>query len=294
MPISDLQAKVNEYRDKRDNLNKKTKEYIKDLQEIEAKINEFLKLAKEKYKKKRDLWNERVQKLKDKKIEYKNLLSDLYSEKNAQKKGNKNDQDYHSIKGIERKIEALERRIETENLDIKEENEIVDQIRELTGEKKKIKDRQKEDDSYKLDRKIEICKLNLDKIYEKLDKWSNKSQENHQKMHEIYDNVSELREKKNKLEEELIQNKKLADDYHEKFVEAMHAKRKRTKGKKNYPSKKRRSSQRRRGGGHKRWNKRQAEMEKIKQNKLEKALEKQKAGKKLNIFEARLILEKGD
>jgi hypothetical protein len=36
------------------------------------------------------------------------------------------------------------------------------------------------------------------------------------------------------------------------------------------------------------------ELEKLKQDKLAEALEKQKAGKKLNLFEARLILEKSD
>jgi hypothetical protein len=35
-------------------------------------------------------------------------------------------------------------------------------------------------------------------------------------------------------------------------------------------------------------------IEKIKQNKLAEAIEKQKAGKKLNLFEARLILERAE
>jgi hypothetical protein len=35
-------------------------------------------------------------------------------------------------------------------------------------------------------------------------------------------------------------------------------------------------------------------LEKIKENKLAEAIEKQKAGKKLNLFEARLILEKSE
>ena len=36
------------------------------------------------------------------------------------------------------------------------------------------------------------------------------------------------------------------------------------------------------------------ELEKLKQDKLATALEKQKAGKKLNLYEARLILESSD
>ncbi|MHA2255109.1 MAG: DUF7121 family protein, partial [Candidatus Heimdallarchaeaceae archaeon] len=189
-------------------------------------------------------------------------------------------------KQIERKISNLERSIETDNLDIAEENAIVDKIKELAESNQQILASQQNSDFFKIERKIEIVKINLNKIYEQLNKWSNKSQENHAKMLEIFNKVDELREKKKRREEELIENKKAADRYHEQYLQLMNQRKKFSKDKGPYnPSKKRpfRSKQ---------INKKKEMINKIKEDKLAEAIEKQKAGKKLNLFEARLILEK--
>jgi len=282
----ELQILIEDLRQKRDDLNLKTKNFIAELQEIETEINANLKAAKEKYKKKRDYWNNKVKQLKDKKLEYKTLLDKLFEEKRSvQKKGNNSERPI-SIKQIERKISNLERSIETENLDIAEENAIIDIIKELAGSKQQFLADQQNTDFFKIERKIEIVKINLNKIYEQLNKWSNKSQENHAKMLEIFNNVDELREQKRRREEELIENKKAADRYHEQYLKVMNQRKKISKDKRPYnPSKKPpfRSRQ---------INKKKEMIEKIKQNKLAEAIEKQKAGKKLNLFEARLILER--
>jgi hypothetical protein len=108
-------------------------------------------------------------------------------------------------------------------------------------------------------------------------------------MVEQYDQVNKLKEEKKKMEEELIENKKLADKYHEKFLRVMNQRKKRSKDKKTY-----RPIKRSKKPYNKVISKREKEIEKIKQDKLATALEKQKAGKKLNLFEARLILEKNE
>ena len=281
-----LQILIEDLRQKRDDLNLKTKDFITELQEIETEINSSLKSAKEKYKKKRDYWNNKVKALKDKKIEYKTLLDNLFEEKKSiQKKGNNSERPI-SIKQVDRKISNLERIIETENLDIAEENAIVDKIKILAESKHQFLANQQNSDFFKIERKIEIVKINLNKIYEQLNKWSNKSQENHAKMLEIFNKVDELREQKRKREEELIENKKAADSYHEQYLQVMNQRKKISKDKKPYnPSKKAHVKSRR-------FNNRNEMIEKIKQNKLAEAIEKQKAGKKLNLFEARLILER--
>ena len=127
LSFRDLQDLIEDIRKKRDELNQKTKEYINNLQDIETEINHTLNIAKEKYKKKRDYWNKKVKKLKEKKVEYKNLLEKLIAEKRSiQKLDNpdKNSRKVVSIKQIERKIDNLERKIEIENLDIAQENAI--------------------------------------------------------------------------------------------------------------------------------------------------------------------------
>lgn len=288
--FQELQSQIEEFRKKRDDLNNKTKNYINQLQDLDSEINNYLKLAKDNYKKKRDYWNEKVGKLKEKKIEYKRMLEKTIDEKkkilgiddtkNADKK-------FHSMKQIERKIEGLERIIETENLDISEENSIIDKIKELMVDKQEFVVEQQNSDVFRIERKIQIIKINLNKIYEQLNKWSNKSQNYHSKMQETFEIINELKSKKKEVEEFLIENKKAADIFHDKFLNLMNQKKKISKGKRSY-----KSSSRSYKKSFKPNNKQEEKFEKIKQEKLAVALEKQKAGKKLNLYEARLILEK--
>ncbi|MCK4780740.1 MAG: hypothetical protein KAT57_11150, partial [Candidatus Lokiarchaeota archaeon] len=285
----DLQLQIEDLRQRRDELNKKTKEYINMLQENEIEITNSLKIAKQKYKKKRDYWNNKVKQLKEKKIEYKTLFDNFIEEKKSLQKSQKNTKDnkqFLSIKQIERKIDNLERIIETEKLDIAEENALIDKIRELAAMKHEFLSEEKNNDLFKIERKIEIVKINLNKIYEQLNKWSDKSQENHTKMLEEFQNVDKLKEDKKKLEEELIENKKTADRYHEQYLKVMNQRKKNYKGKKPYSPSKRPTRK------FNQTNKKYEMMEKLRQDKLATALEKQKAGKKLNLFEARLILER--
>jgi uncharacterized coiled-coil DUF342 family protein len=288
--FQELQSQIEEFRKKRDYLNNKTKDYINQLQNLDSEIGKYLNLAKENYKKRRDYWNEKVQKVKEKKIEYKKMLEATYDEKKALQgfnTNNKTDKKFRSLKQIERKIEGLERIIETENLDISEENSIIDKIKDLMQEKQQYLADQQNTDIFKIERKIQIIKINLNKIYEQLNKWSNKSQNYHSKMQETYQIINDLKRKKKQVEEDLIENKKAADNFHDKFLRLMNQKKKISKKQKNYKSSSKKFKKNYRSNS-----KREEKIEKIKKDKLATALEKQKAGKKLNLYEARLILEK--
>ncbi|MFX1497460.1 MAG: hypothetical protein ACFFBH_08035 [Promethearchaeota archaeon] len=289
LSFKELQHQIEEFKNKRDDLNKKTKEYINDLQEIDNQINRYLKLARNDFKKKRDYWNSKVKKLKEKKIDYKKFLDKLIEEKkNIQKPSSlkKGTSKVISIKQIENKISTMERRIETENLNISEENAIVDKIRDLAKIKQDYLAEQQNSDLFKIERKIQIVKINLGKIYEQLNKWSNKSQKYHTKMNELFQLTKELKGKKKGIEEQLIENKKEADNYHEQFLKLMNHRRTFSRNKQSYKRGKRPKR------SYKANLKKEEELEKIKQEKLATALEKQKAGKKLDLYEARLILEK--
>ena len=293
LSFKELQTQIEKNKEKRDELNKKTKDYINTLQDVEKGIMDSLKVAKEVYKKKRNYFNEKVKKLKEKKDEYKELLAKLVEEKKDiehLKRDNGKFKGFTSIKKLESKIEYYERLIETENLDITEENAIIDRIKELAQIKQDSFAEQQSSKLFRLERKIEIVKINLNKIYEQLNKWSNKSQSYHQKMHDSYQKVNELREKKNRMEEALIENKKKADFYHEKYLNGINQKKKLSKGRGRRPSY--RAKPKKKQKYTPRQDPKQLELlEKIKQDKLAEALEKHKAGKKLNLFEARLILE---
>lgn len=280
------QLLIDDLRKKRDDLNQRTKTFINELQELDGEINSNLKIAKNDYRKKRDYWNNKVKALKDKKLEYKALLDKLFKEKNEIHKSSKKSDKVISIKQVERKIDNLERMIETENLDMTEENAIIDKIRELAETKQNFLAEQENDELFKIERKIEIVKINLNKIYEQLNKWSDKSQENHAKMLELFQQVDVLRERKRAMEEELIENKKAADRYHEQYLQVMNQNKRMSKGRKPYNSNKKPQKK------VLHYQKKNEMIEKMKEDKLAEALEKQKAGKKLNLFEARLILEK--
>ena len=77
----ELQIQIEEFRQKRDDLNKKTRTFINKLQALDTEIDNQLNLAKQDYKKKRDYWNTKVKKLKDKKNEYKEILDKFFEEK---------------------------------------------------------------------------------------------------------------------------------------------------------------------------------------------------------------------
>ena len=97
-----------------------------------------------------------------------------------------------------------------------------------------------------------------------------------------------LKEQKKKTEEELIDNKKAADAYHEQFLKVMNQRK--TASKKKAPYNRNKKPERYQKIN--RYNKeKNDELQKLKETKLATALEKQKAGKKLNLYEARLILE---
>jgi len=284
----ELQSQIEDFRQKRDDLNKKTKDFITKLQSIDTEIDNYLNLAKQDLKKKRDQWNERVKKLKNKKKEYKEILDKFIDQRKEilkESKKGKAPKKYVSIRQIDKKIDNLEKRISIEALDILEENAMVDEIRDLTIIKQNFLAETQNNDLDKIERKIQIVKINLNKIYEQLTKWSKRSQDYHSKMLQNYQAVNELREEKKILEEKLIENKKAADAYHEKFLSVMNKRKKESKGyQSNYSSKKPRSNRRP-------YSARNRALEKLKQEKLVIALEKQKNGRKLNLFEARLILE---
>lgn len=295
LSLNDLQVKIEDFKQKRDDLNKKTREYIDSLQKNENEIIDLLKSARDVFKPRRDHWNKKVRQLKNKKDEYKNILDKLVDERREVRKDHKHvkgSKSFTSVKKLERKIEFFERVIDTENLEINEENEIVDKIRDLEKEKQELKTTQQDNGIYLLVRKIEIVKINLNKIYEQLNKWSSKSQKYHMKMLELYQKANTLKENKKQMEEELIYNKREADKFHNQYLEVITHKKRKTRHKKPYKSNYQKGP--RTGRGQRPKNKHQEMLEKLKKEKLAVALEKKKAGKKLNLFEVRLILEQSD
>ena len=305
--FNELKKQLKELRRKRKQFNHRIKRYIRNFQIIESNIYKSLFDAREFYKKRRNLINKKTRKLKKRKPEYKNILDNLIKEKKDIQKpeiiSNTSeviDDIKKSINQIEDKIGKLNKIITTQVLDINEENDIVNKIRELEKKKEnqigllsKIEQKQITElhtsNYYKILKKIEILESELLKIENNLTKLGNKRRITHKKMLDLYRKAREFENFKKKMEKELIENKEAADQYYPQFLELFGQNEKIIRDRINYKLK----------------NQKQIHTpmldyvieqkksyKKLMKERLAIALEKQKAGKRIDISEFRLILKK--
>jgi len=278
LSFSEIQTLAEDYKRQRDELNKKTKEIFNELKAKEKEIDQFLNEAKE-LRNKRDEINKKVQEFKKKKIELIDKIKNLSNQRNLLKKKDKESgKQYSSIRRHELEIERLERRIETDVLTIKEENRIIERINDLNAKRKDLlKFMEEHDELFQIEKDIDATQIELDDIKEQLDTLSKESQEFHEQMITLFKETDYLRDQRKAKEDELIENKKKADEFHELYIKMMNQQKKVKRPKKPYLYKKQ-------------LERKMAEQEMIKKQ-LESAIEKRKKGEKLNLFEARLLLE---
>ncbi|MFX1258185.1 MAG: hypothetical protein ACFFAN_10020 [Promethearchaeota archaeon] len=296
-----LQKKIDIFKQKKKELNNYIKDYITNFQRIESEFNNSFSIDKEFYEKKLNYYNKKIKKLRIKKYELKHHLKNLLNDKKHLQEPKYDEKDLKfiksinlSIKNIDLKIEDLEKIIRTKNLDIAEEFNIVEEIRELETKKKEhleelTKKEQEQifafqNNEYYINQgKIERVQINLKEINKYLKDWSIKKHNIFIKMSDLYNKANKLEESKKKMENELIETKKLADLYHLNFLKTLNHKM-------NIFKKKSRHTKVQEPLTRKIIEKKKM-IKKLKQEKLAIALEKQKAGKRLDINEFKLILK---
>ncbi len=280
LSFGEIQSQAEDYKRLRDEHNIKTKELFKYLNSTNKEIEQYRKEAKD-LRKNRDEINQKIKSIKKKKYELIDKIKELKNKRNNLKNKDKaNGNNYSLIKKYEAETEYLERSIETDQLTIKEENRIIERITEL-GEKGKelLKYMEENDELFQIEKDIESIEIELDNIKENFDVLSKESQEYHEKMVTLYKEIDYTNDQRKIKEEELINNKVKADEYHELFIKMLNQKKRVRKPKKPYAYKKQ-------------MERKTIENEIIKKN-LATAIEKQKKGERLSMFEARLLLEKG-
>jgi len=280
LSFGEIQSQAEDYKRLRDEHNIKTKELFKYLNSTNKEIEQYRKEAKD-LRKNRDEINQKIKSIKKKKYELIDKIKELKNKRNNLKSKDKaNGNNYSLIKKYEAETEYLERSIETDQLTIKEENRIIERITEL-GEKGKelLKYMEENDELFQIEKDIESIEIELDNIKENFDVLSKESQEYHEKMVTLYKEIDYTNDQRKIKEEELINNKVKADEYHELFIKMLNQKKRVRKPKKPYAYKKQ-------------MERKTIENEIIKKN-LATAIEKQKKGERLSMFEARLLLEKG-
>lgn len=279
LSFTEMVQLAEDYKRQRDELNKKTKEIFVELKAKEKEIDQYRNEARD-IRKKRDDINKEVQELKKKKYDLIEKIKEFVNNRIQLKKKDKTSgKHYASIKKIETECERLERSIETDVVSIREENNMIERINELTKQRKDMLTYLEEhDDLFQIEKEIDGIQGELDEIKEKLEVITKESQVFHEQMVTLYKEVDYLRDQAQAKEDELVINKKKADEFHELYIKMVNQQKKTKNTKKPYVYKKQ-------------FEREQKEQEIIKQH-LESAIEKQKKGEKLNLFEARLLLEK--
>ena len=222
---------------KRNLVNKELENYLKNIQTIDSEIYKALFTAKEYYSKKHHYYNQKSKRLKQKEIEFKQLLEYVNREKGNFTEQKVTDEistsiNYikQSIEEIEDKINNLSNQIEELTLDIAEENNIIEDIKNLDRDKqinirhlRKLEQdlfREMQHNTYfKTVRTIEILEINLKEIPRNLNKWSKKKVKIHRKMLDLCRKAKVFENIKKQIENELLGAKQATDRYLQLYSE---------------------------------------------------------------------------
>lgn len=307
--LNEAQKKVKEFAYERKQLNSKLKDYILSFQSYDSDIyNSFLD-ARDFYTDKRYGYTIKLKELKRKKREYERLWSFLTEKLENLPKLEINSNISTSIEYTKRSLEDIEGKIirltnilEEQILDIEEENEITEKLRELEDnkekkmitlsglEQKKVSKLQSSD-YYLTQKKKESIEKDLTEIYENIIRLSTKRLLTHKNMFELYRKVKEFENIKKEIENQLIENKTNAEEYHLLFLKLLNLNKKVLLEELANKEKIKIRPRKIPASNIKAIIKKKRKLKKHEQKKLAIALDKQRAGKKLDFYELQLILK---
>jgi len=294
---------------KRNLADKELENYIKSFPTIDSEIYKALFTAKEYYNKKNHYYNQKIKRLKHKKIKFKQHLDYANREKTNLKDLRVKDEISasiryikHSLVEIEVKINNLSNQIEELTLDVDEENNIIEDIKNLDRDKqinlrhlKKLEQdlfrEMQVNTYYKTKRTIEILQVNLKVIPRNLNKWSKKKVKNHRKMLDLYRKAKVFEHVKKQIENELLRAKQATNRYLQLYSELTNQKKNELIEEQLSFFKNKATAKEQRKAINKYIVKKKRKQKKFRDEKLKIVLEKQKSGKKLDFYELKLILD---
>lgn len=219
--LEELRSKVSAIKKERDELNAKLRSKRDSIMGFYGEIDKLLKEAK-KLKESRDEANKKVSEYKRKRDDANKNIAELnkkLAELRGQGSTGMSRRDYETLK---EEYDKLNWKMQTSPLSKEREEQVVRRLEELEA---RIREYEASapitKETSELHKELKKVRAGADAHHAKLLKESEDGEKAHGEMHEIYKKVDERREKAKKAEEDFLAIKKIVDESHNKFIEAL-------------------------------------------------------------------------
>ena len=296
----------------RDLLDKELENMIVNLLKVESQIFKSLIEARIYSDEQRQSYNYRIEQLKNKSVEdqkfldyFKTEVDNLPEPKKPKEIITSIEHMITSIKNIDQKINSLKEKLIEEILNITQENKVLEDLKVLEIQKQTkideliileqdLKSELKNNVYFRTQRSIEILEINMKLIKKNLKKWTEKRTEGHKIMLSLYRKAKAFEIIQKQMENELNLKEKSANKYHQQFNDLINQNKNKIleelfvylKSKKKPEKIKPKLKV-----IDKELIKRKKSRKKFMKKKLAIAIDKKKAGKRLNFYELKLILD---
>ena len=296
----------------RDLLDKQFESMVNNLLNIESQIYKSLIDARSFFNEKKQFYAKKVKLLKYTLSEYHKFLEYFTAEVKNIPEPTKPKEIITSIERIMASIEKMEQKIDTlkkklmeEILDVNQENKVLEDLNVLETQKQMkidnvieseqaLKNELRSNIYFRTHKSIEILQVNLVQIKKSLEKWAKKRTDCHKKMLTLYRKGKEFENVVMQMENELYNNRDSAYKNYQIFNDLITQNRKKILKELSISFREKKIPEKikpKQKPIDKELIKRKKTRKKFVKKKLEQALDKKKAGKKLDFYELKLILD---
>ncbi|MFX0009253.1 MAG: hypothetical protein ACFE9R_02970 [Candidatus Hermodarchaeota archaeon] len=296
----------------RDLLDKQFETMVNNLLNIESQIYKSLIDARSFFDEKRQFYAKKVRLLKYTLSEYHKFLEYFTAEvkhlpepTKPKEIINSIERTMVSIKKIDKKIDSLKNKLIEETLNIDQENTVLEDLNVFETQKQMkidnvieleqaLKNELESNIFFRTQRSIEILQVNLIQIKKSLEKWTKKRTNCHKKMLNLYRKAKEFENVTMQMENELYNNRDSAYKNYQIFNDLITQNRNKILKELSIYLRKKKKPEKvkpKQKPIDKELIKRKKTRKKFVKKKLTQALDKKKAGKKLDFYELKLILD---
>jgi len=213
---AEVEKEAEKAKEGRNEWNAKASKLAAQRDELNARMKNLVKEAQA-YKEKRDKYNQKVSEYKAKRDELNEEGGRVYVE--VVRLRQRKSAGGGSLHGLRRKIDLLEFKQQTEVMSTDKERQLVEKISALREEFLMKKAQLEQDKELKtLLEEAQTLRDKASKYHEKVTKYADLAQEQHDKMIAVFNEVDEIRAKADDAHKEFVKAQETADEYHHKFI----------------------------------------------------------------------------